>query len=200
VCCNTVARSCNHCCYENATTHFLCIVDLHVAVNNMKLLTVTMETQEWAPFALLLIYEILPTAVNSTYEVISSCETPDVFVWFQPHLENTDQFSSKSPTSNLTKIFPVGNSLTHADGQTWWSKYTLFVVYAKRLKSHNHSHTWRNLTCKPIKILYRTCICRLITTNHCAQCCRPYNCNRKSKLAVSPSNTLMPIMYTAWLL
>ena len=26
--CNTVARSCHHCCYENATTRFLCTVDL----------------------------------------------------------------------------------------------------------------------------------------------------------------------------
>jgi hypothetical protein len=78
--CNTVARSCNHCCYENATTLFLCIVDLHVAVNNMKLLTAAMEKQEWAPFALLLIYEIFPTAVNNTYEVRSSCEMPDLFV------------------------------------------------------------------------------------------------------------------------
>jgi predicted metal-binding protein len=72
--CNAVACSCNHCCYENATTHFLCIVDLHVAVNNMKLLTFAMETQEWAPFALLLIYKIFPTGVNNTYKVRSSCE------------------------------------------------------------------------------------------------------------------------------
>ena len=56
---------------------FICIADLHVAVNNM---TVAMETQEWAPFALLFIYEIFPTAVNNTYEVRASCETPDVFV------------------------------------------------------------------------------------------------------------------------
>jgi len=72
--CNTVAHSCNHYCYENATTHFLCFVDLHVAVNNMKLLTVALETKEWAPFAILLIYEIFPTAVNNIYKVISSCE------------------------------------------------------------------------------------------------------------------------------
>jgi len=37
----------------------------------MKLLTVIMETQEEAPFALLLIYEIFPTAVNNTHEVTS---------------------------------------------------------------------------------------------------------------------------------
>ena len=78
--CNTVAHSCNHCCYENTTTHFLCIVDLHEAVNNIKLLTAAMETQEWAPYALLLIYGIFPTAVNNIYEVRSSCESPDVFV------------------------------------------------------------------------------------------------------------------------
>jgi len=51
-----------------------------VAVNNMKLLTVAMETQEWDPFAMLLIYKIFPTAANNTYTVRSSCETPDVFV------------------------------------------------------------------------------------------------------------------------
>jgi hypothetical protein len=46
----------------------------------MKLLTVAMETKEWAPFAPLLIYEIFPTAVNNTYKVRFSCETPYVFV------------------------------------------------------------------------------------------------------------------------
>jgi hypothetical protein len=41
-------------------------------------LNVAMETQEWAPFALLLIYEIFLTAVNNTYKIRTSCKTPDV--------------------------------------------------------------------------------------------------------------------------
>ena len=46
--------------------HSLCIAaNLHIAVNNMKLLTVAMGIQEWVTFALLLSYKIFCTAVNN---------------------------------------------------------------------------------------------------------------------------------------
>lgn len=41
------------------------VVDLHVAVNNIKPLTVAMEMQEWVLFALLSSYKVFLTAVNT---------------------------------------------------------------------------------------------------------------------------------------
>jgi hypothetical protein len=61
--------------------HSLCIVaNLHIAVNNIKLLTVAMGMQEWITFALLLSYKILCTAVNNVNIVRSSCKVPDIVV------------------------------------------------------------------------------------------------------------------------
>jgi hypothetical protein len=49
---NTVARSRNDCCYGYATMRYLSIVDIYVAVNNIKPSSFAMETQEWVPFPL----------------------------------------------------------------------------------------------------------------------------------------------------
>ena len=38
------------------------VVDLHVAVNNIKVLGVVVETLEWVPFPVLLGYQIFRTA------------------------------------------------------------------------------------------------------------------------------------------
>jgi hypothetical protein len=52
--CNNVTRLGNHCCHGNATTSSLrTVVDLQVAVSNLKPLWVATETQ-WLPSALLL--------------------------------------------------------------------------------------------------------------------------------------------------
>jgi hypothetical protein len=57
----------NGCCCGNATIRSLSFaVDLHVAVNNIKQLSVAMETQEWVHFALLWSYKIFCAAVNNT--------------------------------------------------------------------------------------------------------------------------------------
>jgi hypothetical protein len=66
---NIVARSPNHCCHGDATTSFLCIVvDLNVAVKNIKSLGVAMERLRYtyAFFALLSSYKIFLTALNIT--------------------------------------------------------------------------------------------------------------------------------------
>jgi hypothetical protein len=48
-----VVRPRNNCCYGNSTMRSLpIVVGLHVAVINMKPLSVTTEKQEWVPFAL----------------------------------------------------------------------------------------------------------------------------------------------------
>lgn len=61
---NIVACSHNRCRYRKATICFFCIVDLHMAFNSIKQLSVAMQTQEWFRFALLSGYELLRSAAN----------------------------------------------------------------------------------------------------------------------------------------
>jgi hypothetical protein len=57
----------------------LCIVaNLHIAVNNIKLLTAAMGMQEWVTFALLLSYKRFCTAVNNVNILRSSSKVPDI--------------------------------------------------------------------------------------------------------------------------
>jgi hypothetical protein len=56
---------------------FVLLLLLHVAVNNIKLLNVAMETQELFLFALLLSYKTFPTAVNN---INGPDNVPDMFV------------------------------------------------------------------------------------------------------------------------
>jgi len=59
--------------------HSLCIVvNLQIAVNNIKLLTVAIGMQEWVTFALLLSYKIFCTAVNNFNIHRSSCKVPGI--------------------------------------------------------------------------------------------------------------------------
>jgi hypothetical protein len=44
--------------------HSLWIVDIHVVVNNIKPVSIVVETQEWVPFALLSSYKIFCSAVK----------------------------------------------------------------------------------------------------------------------------------------
>jgi hypothetical protein len=63
---NNVAPLRNHLCHENVTICSLCIVvDLPVAVKNIKLLRVAKELEQWVLFALLPNYKMLRTAVNN---------------------------------------------------------------------------------------------------------------------------------------
>jgi hypothetical protein len=61
-----VFRSRNLCCKENVAMRFLFKVSvLHVGGSNINQLSVAMEMLQWLPFALLLNYKILLTAVNT---------------------------------------------------------------------------------------------------------------------------------------
>jgi hypothetical protein len=60
----------------------LYIVDLHIAVNNVKPLGVTMEMQEWVLFALWSSYKVFLTAVNTINVLRSSCKVSDIVVQF----------------------------------------------------------------------------------------------------------------------
>jgi hypothetical protein len=59
-----VERSPNHC-FAMKVQHFLFIVAVGVAVNNIKVFNVAMEMQQWVTFALLSSYKIFRVAVNS---------------------------------------------------------------------------------------------------------------------------------------
>lgn len=50
------------------------IIDLHVPVNNIRLLNVPMEVQEWVLFAVLSSYKIFYAAVNNVHVLGSSCK------------------------------------------------------------------------------------------------------------------------------
>jgi hypothetical protein len=60
------------------------VVDLHVAVNNIKLLNVAMEKQERVSFALLSSYQVFCTAVNNIglHTLLSPCKVPDNGIQF----------------------------------------------------------------------------------------------------------------------
>jgi hypothetical protein len=49
---HTVARSHNHCCHAKATICLFGIVDLHVAVKNIKVFSAATEVQKWILHAL----------------------------------------------------------------------------------------------------------------------------------------------------
>jgi hypothetical protein len=57
------------------------VVDLHVAVNNIKSVNVAMERQQWVPFTLLPSYKIVRTAVNNNV-FRYSCEVTDIVIRF----------------------------------------------------------------------------------------------------------------------
>jgi hypothetical protein len=60
----------------------LCIVNLLSAINDIKPLSVTMETQEWGYFAMLYSYKILRTSINTVNVLKSSCKVPQILVRF----------------------------------------------------------------------------------------------------------------------
>ena len=89
-----VARSRNYCCRGNAILCTFCIiVDFHVAVNNIKPLSVAMETQEWILFALLSGYKTFLTDVSTIEVIWSSRKVLGIFVRFEPHLGFLDRLS-----------------------------------------------------------------------------------------------------------
>ena len=94
-----MARLINHCRNGNTTMRKLCIVDLHVASNNIETLSVVMETQQWLLFVLLSSYKAIHTAVknmiflNSSQTVRYCCNYNEIW--------------------NLLKKFRSGPSIPH---------------------------------------------------------------------------------------
>ena len=70
----------NQCCYGKETMRSLCIVHIHVAVNNTLPLVSAKEKQEWVPLALLASYKIFRSALNNINVLRSSCKVPDNFI------------------------------------------------------------------------------------------------------------------------
>jgi hypothetical protein len=66
------------------------IVELHVALNNITLIRVTMEKQQLVPSAYLSSYKIFRNAVNNINVIRSSCKVTGIFSDF---LDFLDRFS-----------------------------------------------------------------------------------------------------------
>jgi len=77
-----VALSHNHCCHGKATINIFGIVDLHVAVNNIKVFIAATEVQQWVLYALFSSYKIFRTAVNNQHILRAVRKFPDIFVRF----------------------------------------------------------------------------------------------------------------------
>jgi hypothetical protein len=75
---------------------FLCIVELCMSLSttqdDITLLTFAMEMQQWIPFALLLSYEVVFTAVKNLKTFRFSCKVTGIFVIFETNLENVNRF------------------------------------------------------------------------------------------------------------
>jgi hypothetical protein len=70
--CYIVARSRDNCCHGNAKIRYVFIfVGIDVAVNNIKVFSVSMEIQQLVPFAPFSSSRIFRTAVNNSYEVLN---------------------------------------------------------------------------------------------------------------------------------
>jgi hypothetical protein len=61
---------------------FFSIIELHVAVNNIKVLSVATEVQQGVLYALFSSYKIFRTAVNNQHILRSVLKFPDIFVRF----------------------------------------------------------------------------------------------------------------------
>jgi len=94
------------------------VVDLLVAVNNVKPLRVAMETQEWGVPCAAVEVQIISHCCQQhrltqvfEYNVRYFCPSVTKF-GTPPHI------STKSQISNFTQIGPVGTALMHAEKQT----------------------------------------------------------------------------------
>jgi len=68
----------NHCHNGNTTVLALCIVDLHVTLNNIEKMSVVTETQQWLPFVLLSSHKTFHTAVNNIIFLQSPNKLADI--------------------------------------------------------------------------------------------------------------------------
>jgi hypothetical protein len=75
---NVVAGLSDYCCNVNAVTYsHPVVVDLQAAVNNIKLLSGAMETEQSVIFPLFVDLQNIRTAVNNTNVLVRSCAVPD---------------------------------------------------------------------------------------------------------------------------
>ena len=109
----------NHSCHGNVNIRSLCIVDLHVAFNNIKLLNIATEIQQWIPFAMLSSYKIFRIAVNNIEFLMSSCKVRHIFVRFLDKFGVSRQIIRRSPPIyNFMEIRPVEAAMILAERRT----------------------------------------------------------------------------------
>lgn len=91
---------------------YLCLVQTNV-VNNMKVLSFAMETQQWASSAFLSIYKIFNTAINDI-NVLRSSQSARYLIPSQRKLNFFKQIFIKVSNSKSHKIRPVAAQFIHA--------------------------------------------------------------------------------------
>ena len=85
---------------------------------NAAIWRVRVTMRQCVSFAMLSSYEIFRTAVKNMGKFGLHVKCPLLSPDFNPSPELLYRFSQKSPTSNFTKIRPVGDELIHADIRT----------------------------------------------------------------------------------
>jgi hypothetical protein len=112
-----MARSPNHCCHGKATMRSPCIVfHLHVTVNNINLVNVAIQIQQWMHFALLLSYKTFVIAFNN----MQVRRTSSSVGYFRLILPNLGIFGKISIKVSSIKFYENTSSGSRADtgGQT----------------------------------------------------------------------------------
>ena len=94
----------------------LSIVDLHVAVNNRKVLGVTTEMQKWVPFALQTSYKSFRTADNNT-NLNLHVKSPTLLSDFNGISRSLTDLRKSPPLSNFKQTHPVSSAMITC-GQT----------------------------------------------------------------------------------
>jgi hypothetical protein len=109
---NTVAQSRNHCWHGNATMRFLCVVDLHVAINNTIPLSVARRGNNGFPLHSCRAagYVVLLSTIQTRLDVRVKC--PILTKYGVPR-----QIFVKVLSTKLQEIRPAGIGLRQEEGE-----------------------------------------------------------------------------------
>ena len=108
------------------------VVDLDATVNNIKPLSVAMETQQWIILGRLWSYETFCIAVSNISVLWSSCKLRRCSCEIVTKSGLYRQIFVYVRSINFTKIRPVGAALIYADGQTDGRTYMTKLIGAFR--------------------------------------------------------------------
>ena len=128
-------------CYNGTvTTRFICIVDLHAAVNNIVRMNFVMETLEWIQLALLTNYKIFRVDVNNVIVRRSSGIVADIvcpiltkFGFFYIYSKASDIKFHCNPSSNGSRDEIFGQTFGRMDIRKLRYKFFVYVNACKNI-------------------------------------------------------------------